>query len=155
MKYESGEVEPSVEIVRKLSKIYKVPYDVLIDNKVQKEPKKVLYGFPEEKNLKVASPSASYGISNSYNCGANLFDGGVDSVVQYFQNQLNNLQEVIMEMRNKLLALSVENTEESVSEATKSYSKSKSFDKDEFFKKVGKLNIDSTFVNELRENSLI
>ena len=46
MKYESGEVEPSVEIVRKLSKIYKVPYDVLIDNKVQKEPKKVLYGFP-------------------------------------------------------------------------------------------------------------
>ena len=148
MKYESGEVEPSVEIVRKLSKIYKVPYDVLIDNKVQKEPKKVLYGFPEEKSLNVASPSASYGTSNSFNCG-------VDSVVQYFQNQLNNLQEVIMEMRNKLSALSVENTEESVSEAAKSYSKSKSFDKDEFFKKVGKLNIDSTFVNELRENSLI
>ena len=148
MKYESGEVEPSVEIVRKLSKIYKVPYDVLIDNKVQKDLKKVLYGFPEEKSLNVASPSASYGTSNSFN-------GGVDSVVQYFQNQLNNLQEVIMEMRNKLSALSVENTEESVSEAAKSYSKSKSFDKDEFFNKVGKLNIDSTFVNELRENSLI
>ena len=128
---------------------------MLIDNKVQKEAKKILYGFPEEKSLNVASPSASYGTSNSYNCGANLFDGGVDSVVQYFQNQLNNLQEVIMEMRNKLSALSVENTEESVSEAAKSYSKSKSFDKDEFFKKVGKLNIDSTFVNELRENSLI
>ena len=76
MKYESGEVEPSVEIVRKLSKIYKVPYDVLIDNKVQKESKKVLYGFPEEKSLNVASPSISYGTSNSYNCGANLFDGG-------------------------------------------------------------------------------
>ena len=155
MKYESGEVEPSVEIVRKLSKIYKVPYDVLIDNKVQKEPKKVLYGFPEEKTLKVASPSISYGASYDSNGEVNSFDSGVDSVVQYFQNQLNNLQEVIMEMRNKLSALSVENTEESVSEAAKSYSKSKSFDKDEFFKKVGKLNIDSTFVNELRENSLI
>ena len=35
MKYESGEVEPSVEIVRKLSKIYKVPYSVLIDNDLQ------------------------------------------------------------------------------------------------------------------------
>jgi len=155
MKYESGEVEPSVEIVRKLSKIYKVPYDVLIDNKVQKEAKKVLYGFPEEKCLNVASPSASYGTSYDSNGDVNSFDGGVDSVVQYFQNQLNNLQEVIMEMRNKLSALSVENTEESVSEAAKSYSKSKSFDKDKFFKKVGKLNIDSTFVNELRENSLI
>ena len=87
MKYESGEVEPSVEIVRKLSKIYKVSYDVLIDNKVQKEQKKVLYGFPEEKSLNVASPSVSFGPSNSYNCGANLYDGGVDSVVQYFQNQ--------------------------------------------------------------------
>ena len=60
-----------------------------------------------------------------------------------------------MEMRNKLSALSVENTKDSVSETAKSYSKSKSFNKDEFFKKVGKLNIDSTFVNELRENSLI
>ena len=42
-----------------------------------------------------------------------------------------------------------------VFETAKSYSKSKSFSKDEFFRKVGKLNIDSTFVNELRENSLI
>ena len=56
MKYESDEVEPSVEIVRKLSKIYKVPYDVLIDNKVQKEQKKVLYGFLEDISLNVVSP---------------------------------------------------------------------------------------------------
>ena len=39
MKYESGEVEPSVEIVRKLSKIYKVPYDVLeiVSERIVKE----------------------------------------------------------------------------------------------------------------------
>jgi transcriptional regulator with XRE-family HTH domain len=49
MKYESGEVEPSVEIVRKLSKIYKVPYDVLIDNKVQKEQKKFYMVFQKKK----------------------------------------------------------------------------------------------------------
>ena len=34
IKYELGEVEPSVEIVRKLSKIYNVSYDVLIDNTI-------------------------------------------------------------------------------------------------------------------------
>ncbi|MCQ2590980.1 MAG: helix-turn-helix domain-containing protein [Treponema sp.] len=34
MKYETGEVEPPVEVIRKLQKIYNVPYDVLIDNKV-------------------------------------------------------------------------------------------------------------------------
>ena len=143
MKYESGEVEPSVEIVRKLSKIYKVSYDVLIDNGVknQNSQKKVLYDFPEESYLEVASSSVVYGV------------GEKESTIQYFQNQLNNLQEVIMEMRNKLSSLSVANKESFASEKT-SYSKSKSFNKEEFFKKFGKLNIDNTFVNELRENSL-
>lgn len=36
MKYESGEVEPSVEIVRRLSRIYGVSYQFLIDNGVIK-----------------------------------------------------------------------------------------------------------------------
>ena len=144
MKYESGEVEPSVEIVRKLSKIYKVSYDVLIDNGVknQNAQKKVLYDFPEESYLEVASSSVVYGV------------GETESTIQYFQNQLNNLQEVIMEMRNKLSSLSVANSTESFASEKTSYSKSKSFNKEEFFKKFGKLNIDNTFVNELRENSL-
>ena len=34
IKYEAGEVEPSVEIIRKLSKLYQVPYETIIDNKV-------------------------------------------------------------------------------------------------------------------------
>ena len=34
IKYESGEIEPSVELVRKLSRMYQVPYETLIDNKV-------------------------------------------------------------------------------------------------------------------------
>lgn len=32
MKYETGEVEPPVEVIRKLKKIYNVPYEILIDN---------------------------------------------------------------------------------------------------------------------------
>ena len=34
IKYEAGEVEPSVEIIRKVSKLYQVPYETIIDNKV-------------------------------------------------------------------------------------------------------------------------
>lgn len=55
MKYESGDVEPSVEIVRKLSKIYQVPYDVIIDNGKSLSEKKSV-----EKN-------ASYSKSRSFN----------------------------------------------------------------------------------------
>lgn len=35
IKYESGEVEPSVDMVRKLSKAYGVSYSVLIDNNIE------------------------------------------------------------------------------------------------------------------------
>ena len=152
MKYESGEVEPSIEIVRKLSKIYKVPYDVIIDNKFdnQNAQEKLLYNFSEENPLEVASPSVFY--SSSYNENTN--EESTESTIQYFQNQLNNLQEVIMEMRYKLSSLPTLKTENSV-ENKPSYSKSKSFNKDEFFKLVGKLNIDNSSIDELRENSLI
>lgn len=34
MKYENGEVEPPVEVIRKLKSIYNVSYDVLIDNQI-------------------------------------------------------------------------------------------------------------------------
>ncbi len=125
MKYESGEVEPSVEIVRKLSKIYQVPYDVIIDNGKSLSEKKVVYS-----------------------CNANI---NADVSIQYFQNQLDYLQEVITDMKNKLSTFSL--AKKSV-EKNASYSKSRSFNKDEFFKKVGKLNIDGSYVNELRENSL-
>lgn len=154
MKYESGEVEPSIEIVRKLSKIYKVPYDVLIDNKIdsqnQNVQKNVLYNFSEEKTLEVASSSVAYGSSYNKNSGYE----STEPTIQYFQNQLNNLQEVIMEMRYNLSSLSALKTENSVVEKP-SYSKSKCFNKDEFFKLVGKLNIDGSSIDELRENSLI
>ena len=34
MKYETGEVEPSIKVLRKLKEIYAVPYEVLIENNV-------------------------------------------------------------------------------------------------------------------------
>mgnify|MGYP003309130973 CR=1 FL=1 len=60
VKYETGEVEPSVQIVRKLSEIYGVEYGDLIDNSYRSCNK--TYGL-----LKIFSPTPSYGPSVAAN----------------------------------------------------------------------------------------
>ena len=72
MKYETGEVEPPVEVIRKLQKIYDVPYDVLIDNKVDYvdssatgDHKPVSYSSQSSYDSAVASPSPAYGPSRT------------------------------------------------------------------------------------------
>lgn len=144
IKYELGEVEPSVEIVRKLSKIYNVPYDVLIDNAVVPY-KKIEYKIPTEPTLEVASPTTVY--SPSYN------DSDTDNTIEYFKNQLDYLQSVIIEMKNKLNKIQIHDSNSLTLGNYSSYSKSKSFNKDDFFNKVGKQNIDSSYLTELREKS--
>lgn len=144
IKYELGEVEPSVEIVRKLSKIYNVPYDVLIDNAVLPY-KKIEYKIPTEPTLEVASPTTVY--SPSYN------DSDTDNTIEYFKNQLDYLQSVIIEMKNKLNKIQIHDSNSLTLGNYSSYSKSKSFNKDDFFNKVGKQNIDSSYLTELREKS--
>lgn len=144
IKYELGEVEPSVEIVRKLSKIYNVSYDVLIDNAVVPY-KKIEYKIPTEPTLEVASPTTVY--SPSY------IDSDTDNTIEYFKNQLDYLQSVIIEMKNKLNKIQIHDSNSLTLENYSSYSKSKSFKKDDFFNKVGKQNIDSSYITELREKS--
>lgn len=144
IKYELGEVEPSVEIVRKLSKIYNVSYDVLIDNAVLPY-KKIEYKIPTEPTLEVASPTTVYSLS--YN------DSDTDNTIEYFKNQLDYLQSVIIEMKNKLNKIQIHDSNSLTLGNYSSYSKSKSFNKDDFFNKVGKQNIDSSYLTELREKS--
>lgn len=144
IKYELGEVEPSVEIVRKLSKIYNVSYDVLIDNAVLPY-KKIEYKIPTEPTLEVASPTTVY--SPSY------IDSDTDNTIEYFKNQLDYLQSVIIEMKNKLNKIQIHDSNSLTLGNYSSYSKSKSFNKDDFFNKVGKQNIDSSYITELREKS--
>ena len=175
IKYESGEVEPSVEIVRKLSKIYKVPYSVLIDNDLRYLQKSKPYVIPEETYLYVADSGAfSSGEKSQYSKSETAYDSSEDysaevaspavsygmsklnteSTIQYFQNQLESLQEVIMEMRKKLKDFVLSKSDNAVAEKSPSYSKSRSFNKEEFFKLVGKIHLDSSSVTELREKSL-
>ncbi len=63
MKYETGEVEPSIEVLRKLKEIYAVPYEVLIENNVawlDSTPPYDLNNFNYQE-LIVESPSPAYG----------------------------------------------------------------------------------------------
>ena len=80
MKYESGEVEPTVEIVRKLSKIYKVSYEVLINNELYSSKPKDIY---------LASASPVYGINNQDN-NVNQFINSFGETINYLQNIITN-----------------------------------------------------------------
>ena len=146
MKYESGEVEPSVEIVRKLSKIYKVSYKTLIDNELNSEHKTVYYGTSTSfaNNYEVASPVPSYESSRvSENAAMS------QNMVSDFALILTELQNTIINMQNKLLAI------QKTTETNNSFNKSASFNKNDFFSKIGSVQIDSSFIEELRGASLI
>ncbi len=70
MKYETGEVEPPVEVIRKLKEIYKVSYEILIDNRVDlleslPEKSSFTYGNSSSGELHTASPAPAYGNSKS------------------------------------------------------------------------------------------
>lgn len=145
MKYESGEVEPSVEIVRKLAKIYKVPYEVIIDNQisvVSDESKNNLYKKSHYGAVASAAPA--------YSASPVFYGSNSNSGFAHFSQVLSQLQEMILALQNEL------NSMKNDSENQKSgYSKSKNFNKSAFFEQIGTVNMDSSYINELREESRI
>jgi len=68
IKYEAGETEPTVKCVRELSKLYKVSYDVLIDDKYKEEvgklSKEETYENKSESAMEVHSSAPAYTASN-------------------------------------------------------------------------------------------
>jgi len=68
IKYESGETEPTVKCVRELSKLYKVTYDILIDDKYKEEAEKVskevTYESKTSSPLELHSSAPAYTASN-------------------------------------------------------------------------------------------
>jgi len=136
MKYESGEVEPSVEVVRRLSKIYKVSYEYLIDNGKPFEHTKnsvVQYGY-NEAAWNVASATPAYSVSPAIETGSGLYEN-----LQFLKQIINSME--------KQIGSDVKKTETTA--------KSRCFNKSAFFSVIGELNLDSTYIDELRENSLI
>lgn len=147
MKYESGEVEPSVEIVRKLAKIYKVPYEVLIDNQFEsgsKTDKKIFYECNHDGYIAVASPAPAFSESPV------SFDINTDSRFAHFSEILFQMQEMILSLQTEINFLKEKpETKKSV------YSKSKKFNKTDFFEQIGTVKMDSSYIVKLREESLI
>lgn len=64
MKYETGEVEAPVEVIRKLKEIYNVSYEILIDNRVDLVSPEKFISYSNHSNncdgLMVASPAPAY-----------------------------------------------------------------------------------------------
>lgn len=71
MKYETGDVEPPVEVIRKLKDVYKVSYEILIDNRVDLLEKlsdqntSVSYENHSPGELYAVSPTPAYGSSKT------------------------------------------------------------------------------------------
>ncbi|MCQ2602275.1 MAG: helix-turn-helix domain-containing protein [Treponema sp.] len=145
MKYESGEVEPPVEIVRKLAKIYKVSYKTLIDNELNSEHKSALYSnsAPHSYSYEVASPVPSYGFSENAAMSSNM--------VAQFAQILATLQSTITNLQEQLNSLKFSDA----TPATTGYNKSAGFNKTNFFAQIGSVQIDSAYIEELRGASLI
>ncbi|MCQ2590291.1 MAG: helix-turn-helix domain-containing protein [Treponema sp.] len=145
MKYESGEVEPSVEIVRKLAKIYKVPYKTLIDNELNSEHKNVFYNNSSTHfySYEFASPTPSYSFSENAAMSPNMITQFAQ-ILSTLQNTISNLQEQL----NSLKA-------SEATSVTTGYNKSATFNKNDFFSQIGSVQIDSSYIEELRGASLI
>lgn len=146
MKYESGEVEPPVEIIRKLAKIYKVSYETLIDNELKSENLSFSYDFSNNKNhdFAIASSTPAYGASLD-----NKKSSMSSDMILQFSSILSELQNTIKNMQERLN--SVQASESSVSE----FNKSSAFNKEAFFSQIDKVQIDSSYIDELRGASLI
>ena len=138
MKYESGEVEPPVEIIRKLAKIYRVSYETLIDNELKAEILSFSYDFA------IASSTPAYGASLD-----NRKSSMSSDMILQFSSILSELQNTIKNMQERLN--SVQASESSVSE----FNKSSAFNKEAFFSQIDKVRIDSSYIDELRGASLI
>lgn len=146
MKYESGEVEPSVEIIRKLAKIYKVSYETLIDDELKSENQSYSYDYSHSKNhdFAVSSSTPAYGSSLD-----NKKSSMSSDMILQFSSILSELQNTIKNMQERLN--SVQASESSVSE----FNKSEVFDKETFFSQIDQVQIDSSYIDELRGASLI
>jgi len=133
-KYETGEVEPSVEIVRRLSRIYKVSYEYLINNGTEDFS---LFEYRQNSDpTRIAEPCVSY--------EADLHAVSFDS---------SKILEGMGEIKKMLEFFST--NRHGVSILTETKNKDSTFDKKAFFEEIGEVHIDTLSVDKLREESVL
>lgn len=134
IKYEAGEVEPPVHVIRMMSKLYSVSYDDLIDNKFSEQNINSYSIY--EKSYKVASPLSSYLVSEN-------------SELSKIISQLSKLPEKLLPSVSAfVLLLQQENKK-----PEKNHVNQKS--KKDFFELAGKIKLNKDEVTAFREESLI
>jgi len=158
IKYENGEVEPPVRVIKLLCKLYGVTSDLIIQNKLTYDylgsnHREVSYGDIMEKTLKVAEPE----ITSGYKPAANpVLEKLVEELKKMSQESLKAVMAFVKYLKH---------------EKTESLEFSLDFDDDdnddeeenpgpyfvskEFFDMCGKVDFDTDAINELREASLI
>ena len=111
IKYETGEVEPSVAIIRKLSKIFNVSYKALIDNDFGEKAKNskdcITYKINRYDELKIASPAPSYGTAFTNN-NSRLLHKIYSSLNLLSEEQLSSVLNIVQSV-NKLNSSSSKN----------------------------------------------
>lgn len=105
----------------------------------------VSYSYGHNKEYSVASSPPAYGASfypeNSFNS---------PNIISQFAAMMSELQNTIASLQAHISSL-----QKSSVPTTGSFQKSTTFNKEDFFSQVGKVQIDQTYIDELRGASLI
>lgn len=160
IKYESGEVEPSVKTVKQLSELYKVPYSFIIDDSLatsSKNKESVKYTISLQNNY-VSSPTPVY----SANSSGNSYMPHKNGKINFYDSLMEQIRKLPESCYSSILAftklLSIENQNNYTFEqkqTSTSYVAPKKTSKDEFFELEGKLNLDNDDLTAFREASRI
>lgn len=133
IKYETGEVEPPVHIIKDLCSLYSVSYDVIIDNRLS--AKKDLYDIKDKPGCKVSDSSPKFAVKNLQ------LEKIISQIKKLPQKNLPAVSAYI------LLLIQEEKVAKKIKPATKS--------KEEIFKLAGKISIDENEIKKLREESIV
>lgn len=158
VKYENGEVEPSVRVVKQLCSLYQVSYDFIINDDLSDEAKGIKpgeYSFDhckkESEVLYVASSSLAYSVARK-NKGIGIAsaqrkgDADLVDLLERVKGLKDYQQNAVSAFISYLIA--DEKNESNVgTEAGKS--------KEAFFALAGKIDLDEDDLMQFRESSLI
>lgn len=158
VKYENGEVEPPVKIIRQLCSLYQVSYNFIIDDvmrtlSTQEKTDKSHTTYPEisEKISMAASPVLNYGAHLPYkHKSTQSFESVVEAIRTLSADQFSAVLAFVNYLKDQIQPVD-----------TISDSKRKGSiippraSKDSFFDLAGKINLDADEITSFRENSLI
>lgn len=158
IKYESGEVEPSVKTVKQLSELYKVPYSFIIDDSLatsSKNKDSAKYTISLQNDY-VSSPTPAYSASPS----KNSFMAHKNGKINFFDSLMEQIRMLPESCYSSILTftklLSMENQNNysfEQKQESASYVAPKKTSKDDFFALEGKISLDNDDLTAFREDS--